>query len=96
MHAVRRAYCRSYSPLLTRFSTVKPAFFASETDRLFGELNLENTFRTGFLQAGHFVNGGAESGRRKVNFPPHTLQSPSQSSYSYHGIRSFSVHGSNP
>jgi hypothetical protein len=38
--------------------------------------------RTGFLQAGHFVNSGALKGRRSVNFPPHTLQSPSHNSYS--------------
>jgi len=81
-----RYYCRSYSPLLTRFSTVKPAFLASEIDTVLGELNWENTFRTGFLQAGHLVKGGAESGRRKVNLPPQTLQSPSQSSYSYNGM----------
>jgi hypothetical protein len=38
--------------------------------------------RTGFLQAGHFVNSGALNGRRRVNFPPQTLQSPSHNSYS--------------
>jgi hypothetical protein len=75
-------HCRSYSPLLTRFSTVKPAFLASETETVFGELKADHAFRTGFLQAGHWVNGAAESGRNKVNLPPHTLQSPSQSSYS--------------
>ena len=35
-------YWRSYSPLLTRFRTVNPAFFASETESGFateGELN---------------------------------------------------------
>jgi hypothetical protein len=66
-------------------STVKPAFLASVTDKglsFIGELKVERTLRTGFLHAGQFVNGLAESGRRKVNFPPHTLQSPSQSSYS--------------
>src|SRR5262249_49319515 len=45
-------YCRSYSPLLTRFNTVNPAFFASEIERLFGELKADQAFRTGFLQAG--------------------------------------------
>jgi hypothetical protein len=48
----------------------------------FGELKEEKTFRTGFLHAGHFSNAGAESGRRSVNFPPQTLQSPSHNSYS--------------
>jgi len=79
-------YWRSYSPLLTRLSTVKPAFLASEIESFFGELNVDHTLRTGFLQAGHLVRGAADSGRRKVNFPPHTAQSPSQSSYSYKGI----------
>lgn len=81
-------YCRSYSPLLTRFSTVNPAFFASVTDNglsFSGELNVERIFRTGFLHAGQWVNGLADSGRRSVNFPPHTAQSPSHSSYSYIG-----------
>jgi hypothetical protein len=79
------AYCFSYSPLFTRLSTVKPAFLASVTDSglsFIGELNEERIFRTGFLQAGQFVKGLADSGRRRVNFPPHTLQSPSHSSYS--------------
>src|SRR6202030_1790587 len=53
----RRHYCFSYSPLLTRFSTLKPAFFASEIESVLGELNVENTFRTGFLHAGQLVNG---------------------------------------
>jgi Leucine-rich repeat (LRR) protein len=75
-------YCRSYSPLLTRLRTVNPAFLASETESVLGELKLDHTFRTGFLQAGHLVSAGADSGRRKVNLPPQTLQSPSQSSYS--------------
>lgn len=78
-------YCFSYSPLLTLFSTVKPAFLASVIDNglsLTGELKVEMIFRTGFLHAGHCVRGAAESGRRSVNFPPHTLQSPSHSSYS--------------
>jgi hypothetical protein len=79
-------YCRSYSPLLTRLRTVNPAFLASEIESFLGELKVDHTLRTGFLQAGHLVNGGAESGRRKVNFPPHTTQLPSQSSYSYKGI----------
>ena len=80
-------YCLSYSPLLTRLSTVKPALFASEIEVFRGELKEENTFRTGFLQAGHLVNSAADSGRRNVNLPPHALQSPSQSSYSYIGMR---------
>ena len=46
-------YCLSYSPLLTRFNTVNPAFFASEIETVFGELNVDQTLRTGFLQAGH-------------------------------------------
>ena len=79
-------HCLSYSPLPTRLSTVKPAFFASEIETFRGELKLDKTLRTGFLQAGHLVNSGAESGRRKTNLPPHTLQSPSQSSYSYIGM----------
>ncbi len=84
----RRAcrYCRSYSPLLTRLRTVNPAFLASEIDRDLGELNVDHTRRTGFLQAGQWVSGAAERGRTSVNLPPHTLQSPSQSSYSYNGI----------
>jgi len=64
---------------------VNPLLLASETESglaLRGELKVEMILRTGFLHAGHFVNGGAESGRRNVNFPPHTLQSPSHSSYS--------------
>ena len=79
------AYCRSYSPLLTRFSTVNPAFFASVTDSGFsfmGELNVEIIFRTGFLHAGQLVNGLADTGLRSVNFPPHTAQPPSHNSYS--------------
>ena len=78
-------YCRSYSPLLTRLSTVNPAFLASVTERglsFMGEEKLEITLRTGFLQAGQFVNGLAESGRRSVNFPPQTAQLPSHNSYS--------------
>jgi hypothetical protein len=49
-------------------------------------LNVDHTLRTGFLHAGHFVRGAAEVGRRSVNLPPHTLHSPSHSSYSYNGI----------
>jgi hypothetical protein len=49
---------------------------------LCGELKVEMILRTGFLHAGHFVNSGALTGRRKVNLPPQTLQSPSQISYS--------------
>jgi len=65
---------------------VNPAFFASEIETVLGELKVDHTRRTGFLQAGHLVNGGADSGRRKVNFPPHAAHFPSQSSYSYKGI----------
>jgi hypothetical protein len=79
-------YCLSYSPLPKRLNTLKPAFFASEIETLFGELNVDQILRTGFLHAGQFVSGFAESGRRNVNFPPHTGQPPSQSSYSYNGI----------
>ena len=75
-------YWRSYSPLFTRLRTVKPAFFASEIESALGELNVDQTLRTGFLQTGHFVKGAADNGRRRVNLPPHTLQSPSQTSYS--------------
>jgi hypothetical protein len=49
---------------------------------LCGELKVEMILRTGFLHAGQCVSGLAESGRRNVNFPPHTLHSPSHSSYS--------------
>jgi len=78
-------YCRSYSPLLTRFSTVNPAFLASVTESGFsfaGELKVEMILRTGFLQAGHWVRAAALSGRRNVNRPPHTTQLPAHSSYS--------------
>jgi hypothetical protein len=64
---------------------VNPAFLASVMDSglsLCGELKVEMILRTGFLQAGHFFNSGALTGRRRVNFPPQTLHSPSQSSYS--------------
>jgi len=80
-----KLYWRSYSPLLTRLSTVNPAFLASETESglsFTGELKDEMILRTGFLQAGQAFNGGADNGRRRVNFPPHTLQSPSHNSYS--------------
>ena len=79
------SYCLSYSPLLTFLSTVNPAFFASEMDSglsLCGVLKPEMILRTGFLHAGQFVSGLAESGRFKVNFPPQTTQWPSHSSYS--------------
>lgn len=79
------AYWRSYSPLLTRFRTVKPAFLASEMLKGFemlGVLNPLMIFRTGFLHAGQADNGGAESGLRNVNFPPHAAQLPSHNSYS--------------
>jgi len=79
-------YWRSYSPWLTRLRTVKPAFLASETESALGVLKVDHTRRTGFLQAGHLVRGLADNGRHKVNFPPHTTQFPSQSSYSYKGI----------
>src|SRR5262245_55714128 len=79
-------HCLSYSPLPTLLSTLNPAFFASEMERVRGELNDERSFLTGFLQAGHLVSGTAERGRRRTNLPPQTLQSPSQSSYSYKGI----------
>ena len=65
---------------------MNPAFLASEIESFLGELKVDHTRRTGFLHAGHLVKGAAESGRRKVNFPPHTAQLPSQSSYSYNGM----------
>lgn len=64
---------------------MKPAFLASLVESglsLVGVLKEEKTLRTGFLHAGQLVNGFAESGRFKVNLPPHTGQLPSQSSYS--------------
>src|SRR2546425_323593 len=82
---LRRAeadHCLSYSPLFTRLRTVKPAFLASDTERARGELKVEKTLRTGFLQAGHWARGAADRGRRRVNLPPHTLHSPSRNSYS--------------
>ncbi|HEX3100587.1 MAG TPA: hypothetical protein VHQ01_02285 [Pyrinomonadaceae bacterium] len=66
-------------------STVNPAFLASEIEsgfNLCGVLKLEMILRTGFLQAGHFSSGGADSGRLSVNLPPQTTQLPSHSSYS--------------
>ena|ERR1041385_3534722 len=84
-HTDSPSHCGSYSPLLTRFKTLNPAFFASEMESglsFSGELNVEMILRTGFLQAGHCVNGAALSGRRSVNLPPHTLHSPSHNSYS--------------
>ena len=56
---------------------------------LCGVLKPEMIFRTGFLHAGHLVKGAADKGRFSVNVPPHTLHSPSQSSYSYSGIPYF-------
>jgi hypothetical protein len=48
-----------------------------------GVLKPEISFLTGFLQSGQLVNGLAESGLRRVNFPPHTPQpSPLSNSYS--------------
>jgi hypothetical protein len=79
---VESPHCRSYSPLFTRLRTVNPAFLASDMERVLGELKVDKTLRTGFLQAGQCVKGLAESGRRKVNRPPQTLQSPSHNSYS--------------
>ena len=64
---------------------MNPAFLASEIESVLGELKVDHTRRTGFLHAGHLVNGAAESGRRRVNFPPHAAHFPSQSSYSYKG-----------
>jgi hypothetical protein len=64
---------------------VNPAFFASEIDTglvIEGVLNPEMIFFTGFRQAGHWVNGAALSGLRKVKRPPQAAQLPSQSSYS--------------
>jgi hypothetical protein len=78
-------YCFSYSPLPTRFRTVNPALLASAMDNgfnLVGELTCEMIFRTGFRQSGHLASGGREAGRRRLNWPPQTLQSPSHSSYS--------------
>lgn len=78
-------YCFSYSPLLTLFSTVNPAFLASETDSglsFWGELKPEMSLRTGFLQAGQALSSAAVTGRRKVKRPPQAAQLPSHSSYS--------------
>jgi hypothetical protein len=68
--------------LFTRLNTENPAFFASEMESFFGELNVDHTRRTGFLQAGHLSRGLAVKGRFNVNLPPHTLHSPSHNSYS--------------
>ena len=78
-------YCRSYSPLLTLFKTVKPAFLASLIDKglvCCGVLNSLMILRIGFRQAGHALSSGADRGRFRVNLPPHAAQLPSQSSYS--------------
>jgi hypothetical protein len=78
-------YCRSYSPFPTFFNTVNPALLASETESGFsfvGEFTREIILRTGLRHSGHFVRGARDAGLRKLNFPPQTLQSPSQSSYS--------------
>lgn len=75
-------YCFSYSPFPSFFSTVKPADFASLMDSglsFKGELNVEMSLRTGFLQAGHLVSSGADNGLLSVNEPPQILHSPSQS-----------------
>lgn len=85
IRASRFCYCRSYSPLPIRLSTLKPAFLASEIESglsFIGELNAERILRTGFLQAGQCVSGDAERGRCRVNLPPQTLQLPSHNSYS--------------
>jgi hypothetical protein len=82
-------HCRSYSPLPSRLYTVKPAFLASLIERGFkwcGVLKLEITLRTGFLQSGQCVTGGALNGRRNVKRPPQMLHWPSHGSYSYNGI----------
>ena len=79
------SYCFSYSPLLIRLRTVKPAFLASETESglsFCGELKLEMIFRTGFLQAGHAFSSAAVTGRRNVKRPPQAAHVPSHSSYS--------------
>lgn len=79
------SYCRSYSPLFTRFNTVNPAFLASVIDSglvMEGVLKLVMTLRTGRLQAGQAFSSGAERGRRRVNAPPQAAQLPSHSSYS--------------
>src|ERR1039458_7943686 len=82
----RRSYCLSYSPLLTRLRTVKPAFLASEMERERGVLKVEKTLRTGRRQAGQTFSSLASSGRRKVKRPWHTGQFPSHNSYSYIGM----------
>src|SRR5256885_650731 len=77
-----QVYCLSYSPLPTLFSTVNPAFFASEIELLLEALNVDHTLRTGFLHAGQFVRCGVDKGRPSLNRPPHTLQARSQRWYS--------------
>jgi hypothetical protein len=59
---------------------------ASEIETLLGELKDDQTRRTGFLHAGHWVRGAADNGRRRVNFPLHPTVFSSQCSYSYKGI----------
>jgi hypothetical protein len=89
MAAASTGYCFSYSPFPRRLRTVKPAFLASESDGgldLTGELKVEMILRTGRRQAGQTFNGAALIGRRNVNWPPHTMQSPSHNSYSYIGM----------
>ena len=59
---VTSRYCRSYSPLPVFFKIVNPAFLASENESglsLIGELKVEMILRTGFLQAGQWVNSTA-------------------------------------
>src|SRR4051812_19641472 len=61
-------------PFVDPFKHSEPGFFCvcdREGLSLMGELNEEMILRTGFLHAGQFVNGLAESGRCSVNFPPH-------------------------
>ncbi len=54
----------------------EPRFLGSRNERIFGELKVEKSLRTGFLQAGQWVNSLASRGRRNVNLPPQTLQCP--------------------
>ena len=77
------------SVALTLVEEGKGILAADETiptlTRRFDTLGIQSTEksrRTGFLQAGHLVNSCAVIGRRSVNLPPHTLQSPSHNSYS--------------
>ena len=62
MQVIAAAYCFSYSPLLTRFNTVKPAFFASETERFFGELKADHTLPNWFLASGTTGQRGSREG----------------------------------